>query len=70
VRNDFDLEWIHANDQRRKLVDGGFNRFGEVVERAFAYSVDSVAGPDFGEQPVLPGIPGDEGFDLADAHVH
>ena len=41
---------------------------GEVVERPFADAVDAFIGDDFGEEPVLPGITGNVGFDGCYAH--
>jgi hypothetical protein len=48
---------------------GGLHRFPEIVEGAFTHAVEPFVGPDFGEEPILPGITGNESFDLADTHI-
>ena len=68
LRDDLDLKRVHAEDQRRELVNGGLDGFTEIVQRAFADSVNAFVSRNFCEKPILPGVPGNIGIDSSDAH--
>src|SRR6185503_1521726 len=65
---DLDLKGIHAEDQRFQFVNGRFDGTPKVIERTFADAVDAFVGQDACEQPVLPGVARDVGFDGGDFH--
>ncbi len=66
--DDLHLERVHPHDQGFQFMDGRFDGFAEVVQRAFADAVNTFIGQDLREQPVLPRITRDVRLDSGYLH--
>lgn len=66
--NAFGLKRVHALVHGFEFVDGGFDRFGETIDRGLGHAVDALVCMHANEEPVFPGIAGDKGLDVGNAH--
>lgn len=68
LNDPFDLKRIHSHIHRFEFVYGRFDGFGERVDGALTHAGYAFVGMDLREEPVFPGVSGDERFNVGDLH--